>query len=408
MSPGKSRYVVAGVVLLTVLSAVAVYADTGHRNPGGAASDSVGERDGAGQPGEIRAESDAAGAPATTHRPTVGPGVGFNETTRSEEGPRTTTAATTRNDGGGFRFTTEAPSRTQMEAEPNDGPTGANTVVPGVPVSGTLDGQLDRDFYAVSAPGGGNVTAELAADGSGVVTFGIFAADRSRLTSQQTPAGESDRITTAVPRAGTYYVVVQSAIASPNPGTGAYDLTLTTPGVTGPPTTPEQPTTEPAATQDGVTGTVRETTTLEATATPEGTTAASSEDPNEPNDELASATLLRDGETREGVLSNADDTEVFAVEASPGENITISIDRESSGGRLTYYWTFPNGRATEPGNIASEDHNLTLYQLGGTGTYYLIFRSADWTGSYTVSASITPDESARRTTAVERRGRPGQ
>ncbi len=131
--------------------------------------------------------------------------------------------------GAGQSFSTRATvARGAEEAEPNDEPMEATSLGSGGGVLGEIATEEDVDFYSVTVPAGGNVTAQLSDAGGGCELFALLELVDSAGESLGQQFGgcaailpEADGFAADL-AAGTYYVVVQAL--SP----GAYELVVTT------------------------------------------------------------------------------------------------------------------------------------------------------------------------------------
>jgi hypothetical protein len=116
-----------------------------------------------------------------------------------------------------------------QELEPNDNAEAALSISPPANAAGALASASDRDWYAVEVEGAGTLTAETSGPGDSSTidtTLVLYDGDGvSQLARDEDGGGgRTSRISFDLPRAGTYYLVVEAGGAGD--AIGAYFLSV--------------------------------------------------------------------------------------------------------------------------------------------------------------------------------------
>ena len=94
------------------------------------------------------------------------------------------------------------------ELEPNNSMYSATTVSSGSSVTGQLSSESDRDYYAITAAGGGSIEVDLDSSSySGRRTVSILNSSGQELASIN--ASGDDSIGAGISSGGVYYVLVE-------------------------------------------------------------------------------------------------------------------------------------------------------------------------------------------------------
>ncbi len=114
------------------------------------------------------------------------------------------------------------------EVEPNNLLDDANSIALGTSVSGQIGAVGDRDFYELTLPSGGRLTATATADGGGALAgrLSLYGADRRLLLSADALAHAAGATIEQHLPAGTYWLAVSSAAATGAAATGSYHLDM--------------------------------------------------------------------------------------------------------------------------------------------------------------------------------------
>ncbi|WP_224269970.1 hypothetical protein [Haloprofundus salinisoli] len=226
------------------------------------------------------------------------------------------------------------------EQEPNDSKQTATSLDAGQILSGSVSSATDRDWYAFEAVEG--MAATLTLENRALVDYDLHDADGRSL--RDVPAdfsfessGDANVGSFAVPRTGTYYLLITSHQGS----TPTYTVEI-----------------------------------------------AGTHPPNEPNDDHESSTVLADGDSVDGEITSANDEDWYAFEAVKGANVTLTFVVD---GYVHYELLDDNHRSLleEPVrfSLVSDDNETYVgrFVAPESGTYYfVVIPSGEIAATYTI------------------------
>lgn len=129
------------------------------------------------------------------------------------------------NVNGALRFVvpgTPGPSgQVVAETEPNESPTAAQVVAPGTTVNGAIAGSSDNDYYSVTIPAGGTLTARLTPPAQADYDMRLYAGNGALVTFSALGTGQVDTVqtTNTGTAPATYFVRVYYYSGVPGPYT---------------------------------------------------------------------------------------------------------------------------------------------------------------------------------------------
>jgi hypothetical protein len=242
-----------------------------------------------------------------------------------------------------------SPSRGQ-ETEPNNTFHEANLINFGDTIRGTIERAGDLDYYRFDAGLGTKVTIDIdaAVEGSTLDSFlSIWDPEGQRLRYDDDDDYTNDsRIHNyALPRDGTYYILVQSNRSSEGGANFFYSLRLEPPGV------PLAPTATPVVFSE------------------EG----------EPNDVFGQANPINFGDTVKGVIDKAGDLDYYRFDGLAGTRVTLDVNAVVEGSTLDSHLSVwdPEGQRLryDDDDDYTNDSRIHNYALPRDGTYYILVQS---------------------------------
>lgn len=245
------------------------------------------------------------------------------------------------------------------ELEPNDDLANATAIRDGFTGEAAIT-PGDIDVYAVSLDAGDALSASIAfSHAEGDLEMGLVGPDGTvvQLSSSVT---DNESVSSVAPQQGTYYLVVYGF----DNATGPYDLSVT------------------VATGNGSSG---------------------AGDQFEPNDDLATATVLEPGNYTD-LRIDTGDVDVFTVDATAGEVLTASIAFSHAEGDLDMVVFGPNETTLARSQSITDDESITTV-IPETGTYtVVVYGYANATGAYDLRVAFSPPSTgteANGSTATE-------